>query len=187
MNGEAIMRQNFERVTSLILYSFITFTLLILVGCGGSKMSVMQNTKPLSQSVNRIAIALGSGAFGDAIGIELFNMGFQIVDSNQVAGIADKAGLKESELFTPKGYATFRAEGIEVIIISKAVSVGSTPESANVKAFETISGNLIAGITWQNAWGGQRGSVADRTMRKNISEAAQDITRELSSRLLIKN
>lgn len=164
-----------------IVISILVF--LLVSGCAGSKMSVMQNTKAISHTVNQIAIAPGSGPFGDAIGVELFNMGFHIVDSNQAAAIIGRAGLKEFELYTPKGYETLRGEGIDAVLTAKSVDVNGTPESASVRVTDTANGNLLAGITWQNAWGGMRGSIADRTMRKNLSGAAQAIAKELSNRL----
>jgi hypothetical protein len=133
----------------------VTLTFLLISGCAGSKMSVIQNTKSLSFTVNRIAIAPGSGPFGDAIGVELFNIGFQVVDVNQTIAIAGREGLKEFELYTPRGYATLRGEGIDVVITAKTVDVAGTPESASVRVIDTANGNLWAGITWQNAWGGE--------------------------------
>jgi len=156
---------------------------ILLSGCAGSKMSAMQNSKPVSHNINRIAIAPGSGPFGDAIGVELFNMGFQVVDANEAAAIIGRAGLKEFELYTPKGNAILREQGIEAVITAKAVAVDGTPESASVRVTDTMDGHILAGITWQNGWGGMRGSIADRTMRKNLSSAAQDIAKELGGRL----
>jgi hypothetical protein len=34
---------------------------------------------------------------------------------------------------------------------------------------------VIGGVAWQNGWGGQAGSMADRTMRKDVIEAAREI------------
>lgn len=156
---------------------------VLLVGCAGSRLSSIQNAKPISQNINRIAIAPGSGPFGEAIGVELFNMGFQVVDANEAAGLIGRAGLKEFELYTPKGNSVLRAQGIEAVITAKAVAVDGTPESASVRVTNTTDGRILAGITWQNGWGGQRGSIADRTMRKNLSSAAQEIAKELGKRL----
>ncbi|HWM45287.1 MAG TPA: hypothetical protein VNR11_00075 [Xanthobacteraceae bacterium] len=42
---------------------------------------------------------------------------------------------------------------------------------------------LIAGVAWQNAGAGARGSIADGVMRKGLAEAARDIADELAARL----
>jgi hypothetical protein len=47
----------------------------------------------------------------------------------------------------------------------------------------TENGALIAGVTWQNGFGGQAGSVADRVMRKGLAQAATEIANELAGRI----
>ena len=164
----------------------IALLTIILVGCAGSQMSTMKQTNPPAKNINVIAIAPGSGPFGDAIGVELFNLGFQIVDSNETAAIIGRAGLKEFEIYKPEGYSTFKERGIEAILTAKTVDVNGVPESASVRITNTTDGTILVGVTWQNGWGGKRGSIADRTMRKNLSAAAQDIAKELSKRLRIQ-
>jgi hypothetical protein len=81
---------------------------------------------------------------------------------------------------------TLRERGIEAIITAKTVDIDGMPESASVRITDTLDGKILGGLTWQNGWGGRRGSIADRSMRKNLSAAAQDIAKELSSRLRIQ-
>lgn len=157
-----------------------------LVGCAGPQMSVTKQTNLPAKNINVIAIAPGSGPFGDAIGVELFNLGFQVVDANETAALIGRAGLKEFEIYKPVGYSTLRERGIEAIITSKTVDVDGMPESASVRITDTLDGKILRGLTWQNGWGGRRGSIADRSMRRNLSAAAQDIAKELSSRLRIQ-
>ncbi len=47
----------------------------------------------------------------------------------------------------------------------------------------TEGGRVLAGVTWQNGWGGMGGSIADRTMRQDLSEAASNIAHALSERV----
>ena len=47
----------------------------------------------------------------------------------------------------------------------------------------TENGALIAGVTWQNGFGGQAGSVVDRVMRKGLSQAASEIANELAAQV----
>jgi hypothetical protein len=46
------------------------------------------------------------------------------------------------------------------------------PQSASVRTVSTANGSMIAGVTWQNGFGGAEGSIADRVMRKGLSQAA---------------
>jgi hypothetical protein len=47
----------------------------------------------------------------------------------------------------------------------------------------TDTGQILAGVTWQNGWGGECGSMADRTMRSGLSQAARQIADALAARL----
>jgi hypothetical protein len=92
--------------------------------------------------------------------------------------------FKSFEVATQQGYSALHNQGINAVLVARAVAaVDGTPESASVRVTDTESGELIAGLTWQNGRGGQRGSIADRTMRKNLSEAAREIARELLTRI----
>lgn len=157
----------------------------MFVGCAGPSMSINQSPE-ISRQINSVAIAPGSGVLGDAIGLELFNLGVRVMDSNQATSIIGRAGLSEFEITTIKGYVLLREQGIDSVLVSKAIMASDgTPESASVRITDTETGALLAGVSWENGWGGQRGSVADRTMRNNTSDAAQDIARELEKRLNI--
>jgi len=163
---------------------------LILAGtvlsaaCAGSKMSMIQPSSGPARSVSRLAIAPGSGLLGDAIGLELFNRGLTIVDANEAGAIAARAGLKEFEITSTQGMEALRSRGIDAVLTAKSVAgADGTPESASVRVTDTSTAGVIAGITWQNGWGGERGSIADRVMRKNLSDAASEIANELLQRL----
>jgi len=157
---------------------------LVLSGCASSKISVSSVPTGAAVKVDRIAIAPGSGVFGDAIAVELFNLGFTVVDSSETSRIAARVGLQEIEVTSDEGYAALREAGIEAVLSARAVSgTDGTPESASVRITSLKTGEIIAGVSWQNGWGGQRGSVADRTMRKNLSQAAREIAQEISKRL----
>jgi hypothetical protein len=47
----------------------------------------------------------------------------------------------------------------------------------------THNGQVLAGVTWQNGYGGAAGSPADRVMRKGLSEAAAEIATALAERV----
>ncbi|WP_156100036.1 hypothetical protein [Nitrosococcus oceani] len=155
-----------------------------LTACAGSKVSLTQPLAHSPQSISRIAIVPGSGVLGEAISVELFNRGLTVIDSNEATTILARAGLKEFEITSSQGFAALQEKGIDAVLAVKAVDAkDGTPESASVRITNTSGGHIIAAITWQNGWGGQRGSVMDRVMRKNLSEAANEIAGELIKRL----
>jgi hypothetical protein len=157
---------------------------VLLSACASSKMSVTTNPQAPVQTVSRLAIAPGSGVLGEALAVELFNSGITVVDANEASTIIGRVGLREFELTSAQGYAALREAGIEAVLAAKSVDAADgTPESASVRITSTTSGEIIAGITWQNGWGGQSGSIADRIMRKNLSEAASEIAGEIMKRI----
>lgn len=171
----------------MIKLAHLTLVILgvaLMAGCAGTRMSVVQPSQLPSRLVERLAIAPGSGVLGDAISLELFNMGLTVVDANETVAIVGRAGLQEFEVTTTRGFAVLREKGIDAILVAKSVAAADgTPESASVRVTDTETGQIIAGITWQNGWGGMRGSIADRVMRKNLSQAASEIAKELIRRL----
>ena len=168
----------------LLSKSLAAGLLLLLLSCGGPKITQTMRTEYVGPPVNTIALPPGGGPLADAIGIELFNHGFDIVDPERTNQIIGRAGLSEFQLLTPESYGALRSKGIDALLIVKAVmAADGVPESASVRIISTHSGQIIVGLTWQNAWGGRRGSIADRIMRKNLAEAAAQIAAELARRL----
>ena len=87
-------------------------------------------------------------------------------------------------MVNPANLTTLEAEGIDAYIVVRAVgSWDNRPESAAIRVTSTHTGTLIAGFSWQNGWGGQGGSIADRTMRKNMAAAARQIGNKLAEQL----
>ncbi|SRR6266852_2258564 len=154
-----------------------------VAGCAGSKMSMAQARGP-SRHVSQIAIAPGSGPFADAIATELFNRGVSVVDASQTASVIARVGLNEFEVTSTRGLSALRESGIEAVLVARGVAADDgTPESGSARVVATEDGAVVAAVSWQNGWGGHRGSIADRTMRKNLSEAASEIADALMQRM----
>ncbi len=159
-------------------------TVLTLSACATAKVAQSARGTYVGPPIRTVAIAPGGGAFADAIGVELFNRGITVVDSEQTRGILGHVGISEIQIATPQSYAALRSAGADALLIVKSVmSDDGTPESASARLTSTASGEIVAGITWQNGWGGMRGSIADRTMRKNLAEAASEVSDTLMQRM----
>jgi len=92
--------------------------------------------------------------------------------------------MSEIEVSTPQGLSRLKEKGIDAYLtVKSAGAYDNQPQSASARATSTHSGRVIAGISWQNGWGGQAGSMADRTMRKGLAEAAQEIASALAKSL----
>ena len=116
------------------------------------------------------------GVLADAVGIELLNLGLDVVDTSTMTSFMARFNLTEVEFAHPQNIRKLADEGIDTIILVKSVAgYDNRPESASVRLVSTATGRLIIGVTWQNGKGGAKGSPADGMMRVNLSIAARQI------------
>ena len=95
-----------------------------------------------------------------------------------------RLNMNEVEVQRPENLSKFRAQGIDAFLSVRASgSYDGQPQGASARVVSTDNGRLLAGVTWQNAWGGMAGSIADRTMRKGLNEAAVEIANALINSL----
>lgn len=163
---------------------FVLSCLIFICGCATAKIQSTSTTRTPSHAVNAIAISPSSGLIADAIAIELFNLGYDVFDMQQTSNMLIRMGLDEIEINKPSSLEKLKEAGIDAYLSAKSVGgEDDRPESASVRVTSTHTGAIIAGLTWQNGWGGREGSPADRIMRANLSEAAAQIAKELDLRL----
>lgn len=168
----------------LLALMFVTF----IVGCSSSQVSKLPISKSGSHPVKAIALAPEGGMLAEAVGIELANLGFTIIDSSTTSKLMVRLGLNEVEIATPQGLRKLKDNGIDAYLTVKSASAYDYQvQSASARASSTHTGRIIAGVTWQNGWGGMAGSIADRTMRKGFAEAAQDIAKNLAQSMPLPN
>jgi hypothetical protein len=87
-----------------------------------------------------------------------------------------RLNIDEVEIAMPQGLEKLKGKGIAAFLTIKSPGAyDGQVQSASARASSTHTGRIIAGVSWQNGWGGQAGSVVDRTMRKGLAEAAQEI------------
>lgn len=151
-----------------------------LVGCASSRLSTMPVLGKVSHPIKAIALAPDGGLLADAVGVELSNMGFTVIDSASTSKLMVRLNLNEVEIARPEGLAKLKDQGIDAFLTVRAAGgYDQQPQSASARVNSTHTGQVIAGISWQNGWGGQAGSIADRTMRKGLAEAAAEIANSL--------
>jgi hypothetical protein len=169
------------------LFAILLFVGLLLTACSGAKLTETTREEYTGPPIAAIALAPGGGPFADAIGVELFNMGLNVVDAEQTESILARIGLTDIQVTSPESFGALREAGVDALLVVKAVmAADGTPQSASVRVTSVHDSQLIAGITWQNGWGGMRGSISDRVMRQDLAEAAAQIAKRLSGRLQIK-
>lgn len=154
-----------------------------ILACAGSKVSSMKGPAP-SEAVASIAMAPSGGVLADAIAVELFNRGFQVVDTTQTTALLTRLNLTELEIMRPESLSSLRSSGIDAVLSARSVAgYDGRPQSASVRVNSTGTGQILAGVTWQNGRGGAVGSPADSMMRSDLSEAASEVAGELAQRL----
>jgi hypothetical protein len=157
---------------------------LLLFGCATSKISSAPTASQIKHNIEVIALAPGGGLIADAVGVELSNRGFTVIDPSTTSSMMVRLNLNEIEITRPQGLAKLKDEGIDAYLtVRGAGGYDEQPQSASVRMNSTHNGKLLAGVTWQNGFGGMSGSIADRVMRKGLSEAATEIATVLSERI----
>jgi hypothetical protein len=76
----------------------IALVLVLAVGCAESKVSQSVGQPYKGPRVKSIAISPGGGVLGDAVGVELFNKGFSVVDSGEAGRLLGRSELSELEI-----------------------------------------------------------------------------------------
>lgn len=155
-----------------------------LCACVSSKVSVIQNPVNPGHKVETIALAPNGGVLADAVGVELSNRGFTIIDSAQISSLMIRNNINEIEVMMPSGLRTMYTNGIDAVISVKAIGTNDNQlQGASARINSTSNGKIITGITWENGHGGQEGSAADRQMKKGLSGAATEIAEAISKSL----
>jgi hypothetical protein len=156
----------------------------VISGCAPSKVSSIPAAFQSKHSVKVIAFAPGGGILADAVGVELLNRGFTVIDASSTSSMMVRLNLNEVEITKPEGLAKLKEQGIDaILVVRSAGGHDDQPQSASARMTSTYNGQVLAGVTWQNGWGGRVGSIADRTMRKGLTEAAAEIAGALAERV----
>jgi hypothetical protein len=119
----------------------------------------VQNLSPLEHPVKTIALAPSGGVLADAIGLELFENGFRVVDTQQTSNVLMRLNLDELEIMEPKSMTSLKERGIDAVLLVRSVAGhDNLPQSASVRVLSASSFSLVAGASWQNGRGGAQGS-----------------------------
>ena len=157
---------------------------VLLAACASSKISVVPTASGVTHEVKSIAMAPDGGLLSDAVAVELSNRGYNVIDSATTSKMMVRLNLNEIEVTRPEGLAKLRDQGIDAFLSVRAAGgYDQQPQSASARINSTHTGRVLAGITWQNGWGGQAGSIADRQMRKGLAEAATEIADALAKNI----
>jgi hypothetical protein len=165
----------------------VLLLVMLLSGCASSKLSSIPVSDQGVRTVNAIAFMPGGGLVADAVGVELANRGFTIIDSATVSSMMVRLNLNEVEIIKPEGLAKLKDQGIDAVLSVRAAgSYDSQPQSVSARMNSTLNGKVIAGVTWQNGYGCAPGSPCDRMWRKGLTDVASEIADALAQRVKSK-
>ena len=154
------------------------------MSCASSKVSQLPVTNEASHPVRAIAMAPEGGLVAEAVGLELSNLGYTIIDSSSTSNLLVRLNMDEIEIATPQGLEKLKNKGIDAhLTVKGAAADDGLLMSASARASSTHTGRIIAGVSWQNGWGGVEGSISDRVMKKGLAEAAHEIAESLAMSL----
>lgn len=140
--------------------AFAAALALIVGGCAA--ISAAPTTIIERSSVGTVALMPGGGVLADAVGVEIANRGFRVVDAQATTSLLARLNLNEFDVSMPAGLAQLRAHGIDAVLVVRSVGgCDQRPESASARLQSTADGMLISGANWQNGRAGAQGSIAD--------------------------
>lgn len=157
--------------------------IVLFSACRSAQVSTVGGNPPNHQ-VKNIAISTSGGILADAIGIQLVNRGYEVIEPDQVSNLVARNNLHETEISTPQNLKILLDNDIDAyLIVRVSEAKDGYPQSASIRLVSTHTGKLISGTSWQNGYGGQQGSLADRMMRVDINKAAKSIVNALCKNL----
>jgi hypothetical protein len=167
-----------------IRFALSALAIILTTACASSKISSLPVSGQRQQVINVIAFAPGGGMLSEAVGVELSNMGFTIIDAASTSDMLVRMNLNEVQITRPESLSKFRNQGVDAILVVRAAGgYDYQPQSASARMSSTQNGQILVGVTWQNGYGGMSGSPADRMMRKGLTDAAAEIAASLASRI----
>ena len=121
---------------------------------------------------------------GEEIAMHLNSGSLRVLDADQTNQLARRIGIDEYHINSPEGLEALRNGGVESLLIIKTmIGWDGKPQVVTARLIDTRTADVITGFSWENGWGGDFGSVADRAMRKSIPEAARQISATILNRI----
>ena len=96
----------------------------LLWGCASSKVSSLPVSSQTKHTVKVIAFAPGGGLLADAVGVELLNRGFTVIDSTTTSSMMIRLNLNEVEITRPEGLAKLKDQGIDAFLAKRSPNFG---------------------------------------------------------------
>ncbi|HIF23230.1 MAG TPA: hypothetical protein EYQ27_15340 [Gemmatimonadetes bacterium] len=148
----------------------------LAIACQAPQVRVVRGPADVLESIDSIAVLPGGGVLSDALSMELLARGIEVIDAEQVASLVLLDEGHSAGGPGVRSLSRLQDEGIDAALQSNLVlGYDARPQTVTVRIIQTGTGKLIAGVTWKNGSGGERGSPADQDARVDVDIAAQQI------------
>jgi hypothetical protein len=157
---------NIESIfVSIFILGFLSF------GCSCPEVSQTRRTEGQSAG-NRILVIPESTVLGNAIGVELFQRGFDVVEGPRARSIFQKYPIYWRTL-TLEQLNALKKEGLDyVLTVESSELYEGVPQNAVINLLNTQNGEIVAAVNWQSG-------DDFFTTSTGVVDAANQITNEL--------
>lgn len=168
---------------NIILKCSPIFLLLGLIGCTGAQVKSNFAASIANKPQYRLASASDS-ILADAIGSELLQYGFVVVERSRLSAVLDELKLNMNGVLLPENLKKVgRILNVDALFFTTAyfdANFGSKIGTASVKLVDVESGELLGGINYQNGSGCAAGSPCDSGMKESMPDTAAKIAKEIA-------
>jgi hypothetical protein len=161
------------------------FLLIPLVaGCAGARLGDTVRSEYAGPAIRTVAVAPGGGLVAEGVAVQLQNNQIAVVGPSETISILEQAGLTRAQIAGETGFQELVKHNVDALLVMRSLyGWDGHPQSVSVRLISTRSSEVITGFAWENGWGGDLGSVADRIMRRDSAEAARQIAAGLLERM----
>ena len=157
-----------------------------MISCAGVK--IVTEDGCIRHEVARIATSASGGELANAIVLEMRKSEHntaEVMDTRSTMELLERLGLKNIHATSPEGLELLRAEGIDAWMKASDVAhpISDTPQYVDIVLTSTHDLKQFIKFTWNNAWGGMKGSLADYAMKKDREAAIKGVADEIVRRL----
>lgn len=159
----------------LLLLSIV----MLLSGCASP--AVVQNpyVRTAVTPVDRLALAPGSGALGEAVAAALTARGFYVMPADEVAVLMRQGGAGTLNAPVLGGLGFLVPPNIHGVLEVKGDAPGEAPVSARATVLRVPDGARIAESRWRNRFGW----LERQYHRAESGDIAQDLAAQIAVRL----
>jgi hypothetical protein len=164
------------------------WTALLLVplaaGCAGARLADTVRSDYSGPAIRTVAVAPGGGLVAEAVAARLQMERIAVMGPSETISVLEQAGLTRAQVAGEAGFQELVKHDVDALLVIRSLyGWDGHPQSVSVRLISTRTAEVITGFAWENGWGGDLGSVADRIMRRDSAEAAHQIVAGLLERV----